>query len=214
MNSFKDHPEYITFNNFQWLGYFLGGICPVTLFIIFEMASSQNIISSENESFFFIAALIGATIGILVYKFHLEENLQWLFHSLFAIQALYSFILIHILVLYTGGPETSVFSLSYLYLIAIVGYTYGPGVKLYGAAIILCSSYVINLFIFDGQQHFFQWLLHLKTISISGSGVSSGLVSRSNRMIYLFVFLIQGIVTTYIASKHTNTKYLKNDEKR
>lgn len=205
MENNKIHSDDISFTNFQWLGYFLGGMCPVILFIFMETAFNQNIISDDKEKLFLVLLLIGVPIGFAVYHFRSQANFKQLYHWLFAIQALFSFILIHILVLYTGGPVSSVFSISYLYLIAIVGYSCRPKKELYGAAILIGISFLTTLFFLKEQQLAINFLIpHITVPSAKISLEVSASLTNSNKFIYLFVFVIQGIVTTYIASKHTN----------
>ena len=100
----KSH-KHTPFQIFQYIGYFLGGLLPVGVFIIFELSGlEQNILRGINESPFIILTLVGFLIAFLTFfiENHYTKKSK-LFGSLFLVQALFSFFLIHLLVLYSNG---------------------------------------------------------------------------------------------------------------
>ena len=194
--------SYESFKIFQLLGYFLGGLLPVGIFLVLELTLDQNILSKSCEIAFIILGILGFVIGNLAFllfdrKEH-EDN-KW-FGIFFLIQAIFSFILIHLLVLYTGGPKSSVFAVSYLYLIAVVGYCFGPKKELYGAAALLSLSYFINLFFQDPQQYLFDLILVSKK-TLKDTATTSFNDTIDGKIIYLAVFIIQLFATYHIAKK-------------
>ncbi len=199
-----DPPEFTSFKVFQFLGYFIGGIGPVIIFLMFEMLGmDQNIIDGKYISSFMFFALLGAIIGFIAFYIeHSYSEKHILFKIFFLTQAIFSILLIHFLVLYSGGPKSSVFALSYLYIPAVVGFTYGKGINLTGAVIALCISYILCLFWLTEQQDMF------KSVVVSGkefvriSPKPIGFLwNNSDKWIYFIVFLIQIMVTKAIASK-------------
>ena len=197
-----DPPEFTSFKVFQFLGYFIGGLAPVFLFLGIEVSGyDQNLIHHNCVGRFFLVAILGVIIGFVAFfiEHKFSEDNFW-FKFFFTIQALYSIFLIHTIVIYTGGPKSSVFSASYLYLIAIVGYTFGHGFKLYGAALFLFISYFINLGYAEQQKVFFNDLFFsAESVFKDSNGIVYG--GKHDIYIYGIIFILQIFVTVSIASK-------------
>jgi hypothetical protein len=207
-----ESPKFTSFGAFQILGYFLGGMIPVIMYLILELCGlNLNNLPRNCIGLFLILAFLGVLIGstaFLVDKIYPENHK--LFHKFFLAQAIFSIVLIHLLVLYTGGPKSSVFANSYLYLPAIVGYTYGRGKKLYWAVWFLSFSYFLNLFWNEGQKNSIWNSIVVWEPSIFKPLDKSDSFTAYDSLIYGFVFAIQILVTTFIATKSSRYKELKS----
>ena len=188
----KDLPEFTPFKTFQVAGYLIGGIGPLFFHCLTSMAGVERSLFSESHfSFFLVCALIGLALGIVVLLVNKEHHDGTAFKVLFFIEAMFSFFLIHVLVLATGGSKVSVFSLSYMYLPAVVGYTYGAGGNLLGATIFSLGSYFANLYSIEAQMKFMNDFMSL------GTQFTTIETARGD-YIYFVVFFMQLIVTAYI----------------
>ena len=190
-----------TFKSFQFYGYLLGGMVPVAVFLSFEVTAFQNLMDQHYLVSFIVWVLVATIISLFLYNFE-STKYKKLYGYTATAQAICSFLLIHMLVLYTGGPKSSVFALSYLYLIAVVGYTYGFQLELYGAAFLLFISFVLNLFFLDSQQAFFNFIMKTN-ILLNRTTPQGGIITSSynNELIYFLVFLTHGLVTVFTAPK-------------
>lgn len=199
--------NFSSYQIFQGLGYIVGGLVPVAVFISFEMSGlKQGLLSEISINLFVILSFIGLFMSIISLYVELRYSREsgW-FGIIFTMQALFSFFLIHLLVLYTGGPKSSVFGLSYLYIPAVVGYTFGKGWSLYGAALLLSVSYILNLFFVAAQQTFLNNYTFIKYFLNDENLLSdiNDTAGKDGAWIYIFVFLLQVMVTTLIASERT-----------
>lgn len=193
-----DEPQ-IPFRTFQWYGFFIGGIIPIVLLIIFQsIGIKESLIDSNAFGCILIHTIIISIIAIILLHFESRrEKLKWNWWGLlFLVQAVFAFFLTHILVVFTGGAKTSVFAFSYIYIPSIVGYAFGKGINLYGAAIVLSISYFFNLFFpIEGKTIFESYIQIFNKIGFtSADGINIGIL-------YLAIFLIQLFVLIVIAGK-------------
>jgi hypothetical protein len=190
--------EYVPFKIFQFYGYFLGGLIPVTICIIFEsIGLNPSIIESNAIGFIMALTLFSYLLGVAVMHFKAEHALLKIFRYSFLFQAIFSFFFIHILVLYSGGAKNSIFSFSYLYLPSIVGFSFGRGINLYGASIVLAISCYFNLFQISSQQRcLFKVIKFFDQIELN---CYKRIVDEA--WIYFFIFCIQLFITVIIAIK-------------
>lgn len=196
------------FSALQILGFFIGGIIPLAAILIWDTQSPVPFIEPQAFHTVFILSIATFILGSLVGHFGDDHADGIAITFLFYIQAVLSIIVIHFVVLYSGGPIVSVLALSYLYLPAVVGYTYGAGVHLYGAAGCLLLSYTLNLLFASDQKAVFQEYLlsgskfsqpdKTGTLYTYLDGIGTGWEPVS--ALYGFVFVLQLIVTTKIAA--------------
>lgn len=188
------------FREFQKLGFFLGGICPLLIFIFLEFSGlNPGLLEKNCISAFTVLTVVGIGVGWVTSHYGTNETPKKTFNRIFSFEAFFSIVLIHLVVLYTGGSSSSLFAASYLYLPTVVGYVYGPGKKLYNAVIALSISFALNLFCISFQQVFLDHLMLLRpSFIIYTPSIVRGLCYK----IFLFIlFGIQMFVVTYIASK-------------
>ncbi len=201
--NYGPQPEYTSFKLFQFLGYFVGGLIPIYIFLSLEVIGfGQHLIQRDSIGPFLLTLCIGEVIGVLAFWFeHLfkDNNNKW-FRFIFLLQAIYSIFLIHTIVIYTGGPRISVFSASYLYLLAIVGYTYGSGPKLYWAFIFILLSYFTNLWFITVQKPIFDNVF-VSNYSVFKDVDSSHVSDFQNMIIYAIIFTLQISVTVFTVTK-------------
>lgn len=177
---------FTSFKDFQFFGYYLGGLAPVALFLMCKLFGCAPDILDDKYVYFFIAlTLIGYIIGTLASKYE-TTLLLW--------EAIFSVIFIHLLVIYTNGPRSSVFAESYLYFVAIVGFVWGRGKNLYYASIVLAISYFSNLFFWQTQKDFLTNYIPTNKEISSRSEYSSVI----ENLFYLMVFCTQLLVTVTI----------------
>lgn len=198
------------FEKFQLLGYGVGGLLPV-FFVYFLDGSTLKenpFFQDEVKSRILGLWLGGLGLGVLTYlAYHFKPNSK-LFGVLFSLQAIYSILFIHLLVLYTGGSKTSVFSGTYIYLVAVVGYTYKRGVNLYGAAIFVTISYLANIFYASYLTDLFNPFMGVTgepSVNVATASTKAS-PQWAPEWIYFLVYVIQIITTVIFVPKQTNVK--------
>lgn len=196
------------FHAFQYLGFFIGGVVPLSALLVWDNQTVAPIIDAQAVPTIIVLVLVLFCIGVFILVHGDDHSDSLIIATLFYAQAAVSILTLHFVVLYTGGPIVSVMALSYLYLPAVVGYTYGSGVQLIGASGALSISYVTNLFWPSQQREL------LSPILISGGkwtrddaggsiyryleNSSSGIDALS--VLFVFVFVLQILATTKIAA--------------
>lgn len=205
------------FDRFQYLAFLLGGMVPVALVGISELLGLQTgLLEPQVVSKVLVVTIIGLLFGAvapIVDRLLTDGSLPS--RIVFSSQALFSLLFIHILVLYSGGPHVSVFALTYLFLPAVVGHTYGKGVNLYVSAACLAFSYGFILYFPDLNRSWFDPILTSDltlTNHMAAEAAELGSLSLTEEMdeslnsnakpIYLIVMLIQMFVTIRIANTH------------
>ncbi len=184
--------DHVSFKRFQWLGFFVGGLFPVVVLLVCTFCGATKILKDEFLGMFVIATFVGIVVGVFAYQFADERTKKG---PVVLIEAIFSVLYIHFLVLYTEGPKTSIFAESYLYFLAIVGYAYGGGKPMWVAAIALCCSYVLNLWFYQAQHDIFDDLFSSKNIVVKES--RNTIVED---FFYFGVFFLQLCVTLKIAA--------------
>lgn len=193
----NDPPENVSFVIFQVHGFLVGGLGPVFIFIVLNALGYQD--SSLNLNAFGAIVILFGTCLVLAFivlagKLANKKS-KWLDFA-YLLQAILSFVLLHYLVVNTGGSKSSVFAFSYLYVPAVVAYTYNSGRNLYGASAILGYSYIKNLFGHEHEGRFLRPITDLfENISCrQGDGYS-------DNVLHLVVFAIQLFMVMYLAFK-------------
>jgi uncharacterized membrane protein len=204
----RDTSNFISFKTFQLLGYFVGGMIPIAIFLGIEKTGTDlNFVDPKALGFIFYGTLLAFILGLTVLFFEPEEHGKTRFNAVYSTQAFVSCSMIHFLVLYTGGPSNSVFSFSYLYLPSVVGYTYGRKDKNFLiAALVLAGSFFANLFFLEQQQHFFNPLVYY--CGRLGDGERSPNI-YCDKVFSLIMFIIQLFVTGKLTSKVSLAMRLK-----
>ena len=186
---------------FQIFGFLIGGLIPVLLTIIAQFYSQIHPIDEAVIHMVGAIAVFTLVLAISALCSHSAINLghpksRPFLKVVFLLQALFSIALIHILVIYTGGPISSVFAYSYLYMPSVIGFTYAGGLELLGASSLLWISFISNLFWLDPQKTFFRPVMELGHNTVSGSyNASMGFPA----WLYAVIITIQLIVTSAIA---------------
>jgi hypothetical protein len=143
----QNQPEL--FQEFQFLGIFLGGIVPILIFWGFAVATGiqgLKVDRSGTGKILVLTFVLVVLFGVLYKCLAKHGNKPW-FGWLFSLQAIICFLLIHFLILFTGGSKYSVFAFTCLYVPSVVGYVYGKaGWNLRGAVVIMLLIYSYNLF--------------------------------------------------------------------
>lgn len=192
----EDTAEFASFREFQKLGFIIGGILPIFVYLFFSIVGLEDeLIRPEHTGFFLLLSFVGMALGIgMAHLEHEHSRAKW-FGSLFFFQAVYSAFLIHLLVLCTGGAKSSVFALSYMYLPAVVGATYGSGPNLKGATIFSCMSYLANVFFVDFQSRLIFDKIDFVTVTIENASFTT------NGLAYAAVFVIQLVCTAWLSAR-------------
>ena len=188
------------FIDFQKYGYFIGGLVPILITSLLSLLTSHKVFDSKYLGFFLISSSIGTSYGFLVFLFYSENRPSNIFINFFLIQAFLSGFLIHLWVAFSGGAIESIFSLSYLYLPAVVGYTFGKSKELYIASFFLGVSFFLNTFYCKNQMETFDFIA-----TIGGERINHEVEYISNNIQVQFsffvIFLAQLIVTIIMAKK-------------
>lgn len=192
-----DPPVNVSFTTFQTHGFLIGGILPISIYILTHaLGYHDSELDLKAFGGLLILSCLLLVIGVVVLICKINDTKPMFRTIAFQIQALLSFLLLHYLVAYTGGSKESVFAFSYLYIPAVVGYTYNSGINLLGASICLSYSYIKNLF---GHEHETMFLrpfanffssIHIDPSNKVGDGI-----------LHLSVYVIQLIMIIYLASK-------------
>ncbi len=141
--------EKVEFSRLQLFGILLGGLLPSFIFLIFE-DHCQNLLVCEKE-YFYISGLLLAIFTISLYAAHMNRKKEIAWHKkarsfLLTIQVLGLFLYLHFLVMYSGGPRSSVFTMSYIYIIGIVVHIYGTkNWVVVATGALLLASFIINI---------------------------------------------------------------------
>lgn len=138
-----------TFKHFQFWGIGFGGIVPISVFGIcaYAFGIAGLMVVKWAPACIGISTVVLITLSFVLY-YHEEQSgeTRW-FGLLFKFQALLCFVLVHLVVKFTGGSRGSVFAFTCLYVPSVVGYVYGKkGPNFKGASIAMLLIYVLNLF--------------------------------------------------------------------
>lgn len=201
--------NYTPYKRLQVLGYLLGGILPILFYLFLEsMGLATGILDERVIMTFLGISIVGIIIGYvaMLIEHHYTENSKW-FQRFFFAQAVYSFFLIHTIVLYTGGVKLSVFSSSYLYMLAAIGSTYGFNRKLTGAAIFFGISFTLNLRLVEEQKFIFDHVMY-SPVSVKN------IINKSNphnaNWMYIFVYATQCIATLLMYKTQNKAIIIQN----
>lgn len=205
-------------DRFQIFGFLIGGMLPVLLVSVFEIfgARTQLIEDQATLSVLFIA-IVGSLFGC--FTPYLDKTLDdgsWPSIIVFSGQAALSIVFLHALVLYSGGPHASVFAGTYLYLPAVVGYTFGKGRNLYFCAFAMAISYLTLMFFPLLSRDVFDGIFLMGPLQPISSNLETGLIvsnematsqnfdwkiPNSARFVYSGIVMVQLAVTVFMSSR-------------
>lgn len=156
MNLFKGDKIRTQFSTMMLYGVLLGSVIPLIVVIIFSLTGLISIIHPELYIGFAIGIVILLSyIGFLYHYSNSSPNWFWLLYS---IEVVLIFLFVHFVILFTGGAINSLFNGYYLYIPAVIGYVYGKEKQwryLIPAILILITSYLFNLVVYEEQLRFF-----------------------------------------------------------
>jgi hypothetical protein len=139
-----DSSEKHKYNTFQWLGVFGGAVFPVIVYLLM----TWYYVGWGNLPYKFFGFLaIGLVCISLIVGFGANNP------KLFLVQAAFCIIFLHLLVLYSGGFTSSVFTSYYLYIPSVIGYVYQAKYEMKLAIAALSISALFNYYYpFDQKE--------------------------------------------------------------
>lgn len=202
MNSFRSQTPQQHFEN---LGFGGGGLFPVLMMAVAGLVGTNAILAPDSHD----AVLIVSGIFIVYGLLHCFFSGKWqggLETGANLLLPVVSFIALHLIVMLTGGTANSALSLSYIYMVAVVGFTHSKW-TLVATAVTASFSGLMNLILLEWQLRVFGPSLGIATENVPSilnfrPDVSGWLYA----LLYGGVFLTQLWLTFYLAPKGALTE--------
>ena len=192
------------------LGFAVGGCIPIGLALFYSEVEGYTI-NPEAEKVFIVSSFLYLIVGIICFLFiHssdgvTEKSRRWISVVMY-IQAAISLVIVHVLVSVLGGVKESVFSFSYLYIPAVVGFIYGGAGCTLLVTSTMCGLLFIQSAIYPSGVAELLGLIWRREFDfaiprLSGGGGHARIGPTNFDWSYVGVFIIQLSVTTYLAPR-------------